>query len=145
MALQGFARVCRRKQPEKTVNRLVDGSNPSRGASFFKHLGERREIEYRGAALVVVRPPALTASTRQLPRGVASPPPALRERRHRLLAGGRIAVPRLLDVAVAVVAAGPHPRATRRCGCVEMEDAARDDAVLKHVVIVIAPLPGGTR
>src|SRR6516164_6808000 len=32
LALQGFARVCRREQPGKTVNRLVAGSNPARGA-----------------------------------------------------------------------------------------------------------------
>ena len=32
LLLQRFARVCRRRQPEKTVNRLVAGSNPARGA-----------------------------------------------------------------------------------------------------------------
>src|SRR5262245_48128882 len=44
---------------------------------------------------------------------------------------------------VAVVAARPHPRPVRRRAR-RLEDAADNDAVLKHVVVV-APLPGGAR
>jgi hypothetical protein len=40
---------------------------------------------------------------------------------------------------VAVVAARPHPWTTLRPDGIEAEDAADHDAILQHVVVVIAP------
>src|SRR5262245_65574474 len=66
------------------------------------------------------------------------PAPALCERRHRLLARGRIAVRRALDLAV--VAARPHPGAILRRSR-RQEDAADDDAILQDIIVIIAPQP----
>src|SRR5262245_13059312 len=62
-------------------------------------------------------------------------PPTLRERRHRFLAGGGIAVRGSLDV-VPAMAARPHPR-TARWRSRNREDAADDLAVLQRVVVLL--------
>jgi hypothetical protein len=46
---------------------------------------------------------------------------------------------------LAVVPARPHPGAAPRPDCIEAEDSPHDDAVLQHVVIVVAPLAGWAR
>src|SRR5262245_44111133 len=69
--------------------------------------------------------------------------PALGERRHRSLARRLIAVRGALDVPT--VATRPHPGAALRGNCIETEDPTHDDAVLKHVVIVLAPFAGWAR
>lgn len=40
------------------------------------------------------------------------------------------------------VAARPHPGAALRPDCIQEEDTADDNAVLQHVVFVVAPLAG---
>src|SRR5262245_34768045 len=70
------------------------------------------------------------------------PSPALGERRHGLLAPGRVAVRRVLDLPV--VAARRHPGATRWRDR-HLEDAPHHDAVLRHVIVVVAPLAGRAR
>src|SRR5262245_35201068 len=66
------------------------------------------------------------------------PPPALRERRHCLLAGGCIAVGRALNV-VAAVPARPHPGAALGRSGWHPKDAADDLAVFEHIVVIGAP------
>src|SRR5262249_789163 len=68
------------------------------------------------------------------------PPPAFRERRHRRLARRFIA---MCERATFVMPEGecPHPwRAYGRGGGVE--DTADDNAICKHVEVVLAPLAG---
>jgi len=70
-----------------------------------------------------------------LRHGLASAP-ALGERRHGSLARLSVAVRSALD-AVGTVAARPHPRAALRRSRFQMEDAADNDAVLQHIVVVL--------
>src|SRR5262245_38335975 len=67
-------------------------------------------------------------------------PPTLGERRHRGLA--RRLIPLCGAADVAVMAGCPHPLAVLRADCIEQENAADDDAVLKHVVVIVAPTRG---
>ena len=68
------------------------------------------------------------------------PPPTLRECRHRGLARRLVALRRR---AVLVMSEGqrPHPRRSYRCR-VYLEDAADNDVIGEHIIIVIAPLAG---
>jgi hypothetical protein len=64
-----------------------------------------------------------------------------RRTRHRPFARLFISVCRAANVAV--MPARPHPGAALRSDSVEAEDAADDNAVFQHIVIVVAPLPRG--
>jgi hypothetical protein len=70
------------------------------------------------------------------------PPPALGERRHRGLARRLIAVRR--RAAFVIQQQRPHPGRTDRRGR-RLHDAADDNSVGKHIVIVVAPLAGRAR
>jgi hypothetical protein len=72
-----------------------------------------------------------------------APAPALRGRRHRCLACRLVAVGGSLDRGRRV-AARPTPRPILRCDLL-LGNASDHDAVLQHVVIVVAPLPRRTR
>ena len=69
------------------------------------------------------------------------PPPTLRERRHRGLARCRISVCR---PAIAVIAEGerPEPRRSYRRSD-RFHDPADDDAIGKHIKVVVLPHAGG--
>src|SRR5262245_15244213 len=71
------------------------------------------------------------------------PAPTLSECGHRGLAGCRVAMP---GRAILMMSKGkrPQPRTSyrRRVG---LHDAANDDALGEHVVVVIVPVAGGTR
>src|SRR5215831_13113060 len=66
------------------------------------------------------------------------PPPALRELRHRGLACRLVAVRRC---AIPMMSKGerPHPRRALRCR-VHLHDAADNNGIREHVVIVLVPL-----
>src|SRR5262245_47862454 len=67
-------------------------------------------------------------------------PPTLSECRHRGLARRLVAMRRRAVLAVAK-AQRPHPRRALRCR-VHLHDAADDDGICEHIIIVIAPLAG---
>jgi len=73
--------------------------------------------------------------------GLAISQPTLRERRHRRLAGLRVAVRRRTGLVIAEPER-PHPRRAygRR---MHLENTADDDAFGEHAEVIVVPFAGG--
>src|SRR5262249_538670 len=117
---------------------LSMGSSPEPAMPAYRRLRmPRKRLKVLGVDL------NRSESSRQpaCPR-LSLPPPALRERRHRGLACGLIAV-RRLPFSVVPVGERPQPRRSLRSSN-GLHDAADHDAVGDHIVIILAPFTGCT-